>query len=115
MEAEGIETDGILRVVLPPPPVGDTLHGLQGMVIVLRHAARQNQPGGTLRLKGADVGGLSVVRDRLAGVREEHCVAVVSARLQAADGVVLLGHRVMVRSPGGAVERTDLLPQHRPP
>src|SRR2546425_1365104 len=56
VQAERVETDGVLGVVLPPFAVRDLLQGLQGVVVVV--APVGDPPGGALGLEGAEVGGL---------------------------------------------------------
>ena len=55
-----------------------------------------------------------VVRQRLARVCEEDRVPIRRLRLKQLDGEVLLDDLVWVRLFIGAVERVDLLAQHRP-
>src|SRR5919108_3006533 len=55
LEAEGVEADRILRIILSPLVVGDVLHELDGEVIVGRDPLVHEEPGGPLRLTGADV------------------------------------------------------------
>src|SRR6266850_1831282 len=57
-EAEGIEADGVLRIVDAPLVVRNILHGLERIVVARREAAVDEGPSGPLRLEGADVGRL---------------------------------------------------------
>src|SRR6266540_4792890 len=56
MEAQGVEADRILRIVLPPAVVPDILHGLEGVRIGPRVAPVHQELGHPLRLEAADGG-----------------------------------------------------------
>ena len=68
------------------------------------------------RVPNARIAGIAfvVVRQRLARVCEEDRVPIRRLRLKQLDGEVLLDDLVWVRLFIGAVERVDLLAQHRP-
>src|SRR2546426_6211733 len=58
VEAEGVEADRILRVVLSPLGVRELLDELNGVVEARGVAAIHHEPRDAVRLKGADVGTL---------------------------------------------------------
>ena len=53
VEAQSIETHGILGVVLTPPAVRDILHGLQSIVVILREALVHDDLCRAVGLQGA--------------------------------------------------------------
>ena len=55
-ETQGIEADGVLRIVDAPLVVRNILHGLERIVVARREAAVDEGPSGPLRLEGAEVG-----------------------------------------------------------
>src|SRR6266852_2907768 len=55
-QAQGIEADGVLRIVDAPLVVGNILHGLERIVVARREAAIHEGPRGPLRFEGAEVG-----------------------------------------------------------
>src|SRR5713101_4287140 len=58
VEAERIEANRILGVILAPSVIGDLLQRLEGILVPLRKALVHNQLCGAVRLEGTDVGGL---------------------------------------------------------
>src|SRR5215470_6612123 len=56
VQAQGIEADRILGVVLAPLPIRKLLNGLEGIVVPLHILLVHEEAGGPLRLKRADVG-----------------------------------------------------------
>jgi hypothetical protein len=58
VEAQGVEADGILRVVLAPSAIGDLLHGLEGERIGGLEALVHEELGGSVRLESAETGRL---------------------------------------------------------
>src|SRR5581483_371681 len=58
VEAEGVEAHRVLRLVLAPAVIGDALHRLERKPVFFREPSLHDEPGRTLRIGGAEVGGL---------------------------------------------------------
>src|SRR5882757_10265897 len=56
LQAQGVEADGVRRVVLPPDVVGDLLEVLDAVPVVVSEAAVDHDPGRPLRVLGHNVG-----------------------------------------------------------
>src|SRR5688572_28377465 len=56
VQAQVVKAHGILGVILAPLAVGNLLHGLEGVAVVLRVALVYQKLGSPLRLEGTDVG-----------------------------------------------------------
>src|SRR5882724_7642765 len=56
VQAQGVETHGVFRIVLAPVVIGGLLHGLQGVVVPLGVAFVYEEVGSMIRLESTDVG-----------------------------------------------------------